>query len=126
MDWIVPTGSREKSSTARLAVFTALGLAVLKIAAWLVTGSIGILASAADSLMDVFASSVNYVAIRVADEPEDHSHRYGHGKAEGMAGLFQTVVIGISATYLVVESIQRLIDGTKIDTAFAGIAVMAV
>jgi ferrous-iron efflux pump FieF len=125
-DWIVPTGSREKSATARLAIFTAMGLALLKIGAWLLTGSIGVLASAADSLMDVFASGVNYIAIRYADEPEDRSHRFGHGKAEGMAGLFQTLVIGLSTAYLVYESVARLLDPRPIDTAGAGIGVMAV
>jgi len=125
-DWIVPTGSREKGATAALAVFVALGLAALKFAAGLLTGSIGVLASAADSLMDVFASSVNFIAMRFADEPEDQAHRYGHGKAEGMAGLFQGVVIGVSAAYLVYESVRRLREGRPIDTAVVGIGVMVV
>ena len=76
-DWIVPTGGREKTSTARAAILVALCLAVLKVGAGLLTGSIAVLASAADSLMDAFASGVNYLAIRYADEPEDRSHRYG-------------------------------------------------
>jgi len=125
-DWIVPTGSRQKGATAGLAVLVALGLAILKFAAGLLTGSIGVLASAADSLMDVFASSVNFLAIRFADEPEDLAHRYGHGKVEGMAGLFQGVVIGVSAIYLIYESIRRLARGSPIDTAAVGIAVMTV
>ena len=79
-DWIVPTGGREKRGAALLAVFTALGLAVLKGGAFVLTGSVAVLASAVDSLMDLFASSVNFLAIRFADEPEDAGHRYGHGK----------------------------------------------
>ncbi|MHC4470662.1 MAG: cation diffusion facilitator family transporter [Planctomycetota bacterium] len=125
-DWIVPTGGGEKAATARLSILVATGLAALKTVTFLLTGSVGVLASAADSLMDVFASGVNYIAIRVADEPEDAHHRYGHGKAEGMAGLFQSLVIGASAVYLVVRSVQRLIDTEPIRAPFVGIAVMAV
>ena len=125
-DWIVPTGSRQKGATAGLAVLVALGLATIKFAAGLLTGSIGVLASAADSLMDVFASSVNFLAIRFADEPEDRSHRFGHGKVEGMAGLFQGLVIGVSAIYLIYESVRRIVHGSPIETAAVGIAVMVV
>jgi ferrous-iron efflux pump FieF len=125
-DWIVPTGSPEKNATAVLAVAVAFALAVLKFAAGLLTGSIGVVASAADSLMDVFASGVNYVAIRFADEPEDHSHRFGHGKVEGMAGLFQSFVIGGSALYLVYESVRRLLSDRTLETAWVGISVMVV
>ena len=125
-DWIVPTGSREKGATAVTAILVALSLAVLKVAAGLLTGSIAVLASAADSLMDAFASGVNYAAIRYADEPEDLSHRYGHGKAEGMAGLFQAVVIGVSAGYLIYESVRRLLSGSVVEVPLIGIGVMAV
>jgi len=125
-DWIVPVGGKEKHATARLSVLVAAALALLKIGTWLVTGSVAVLASAADSLMDVFASAVNWFAIRVADEPEDACHRFGHGKAEGMAGLFQSIVIGASALYLVYESVARLIEPEEIERPFAGIAVMGV
>ncbi|MEN8151852.1 MAG: cation diffusion facilitator family transporter [Planctomycetota bacterium] len=125
-DWIVPTGGREKSTTARAAILVALSLAALKLAAGLLTGSIAVLASAADSLMDAFASGVNYAAIRFADEPEDTSHRFGHGKVEGMAGLFQAAVIGASAAFLIVESVRRLVSGGAVEVPLVGIGVMVV
>ena len=122
----VNTGSGEKQSAARLSVLVALGLALLKTAAFLATGSVAVLASAADSLMDVLASGVNYGAIRVAETPADHEHRYGHGKAEGMAGLFQSLVIGVSAAFLIYESIRRLSFGPDLQQPITGITVMAV
>jgi ferrous-iron efflux pump FieF len=125
-DWIVPTGGAEKSSTARLAIAVALGLAAVKGGAWLYTGSVAVLASAADSVMDVFASGVNFIAIRAADAPEDAQHRFGHGKAEGMAGLFQSLVIGGSAIYLVHESVARLLAGEPIVKPLVGVGVMVV
>lgn len=125
-DWIVPTGGREKTSTALLSIAVALSLAALKTVTYLFTGSVGILASAADSVMDVFASGVNFLAIRMSDVPEDAGHRYGHGKAEGMAGLFQSLVIGASTGYLVYESVLRLLRGEAVEKPLAGVAVMAV
>lgn len=125
-DWIVPTGGREKNSTALLSIGVALSLAAVKVVTYLFTGSVGILASAADSVMDVLASAVNFIAIRMADVPEDAGHRYGHGKAEGMAGLFQVVVIGLSTVYLIYESVGRLLDGQVVEKPLAGVAVMVV
>lgn len=124
--FILPTGGREKNSTALVAIATALGLAAMKGAAWTFTGSVAILASAADSLMDAFASTANYLAIRMADTPEDREHRYGHGKVEAMAGLFQALIIGGGALVLLWRSIVRLIEGARIEHPGTGIAVMAV
>ena len=125
-DWIVPTGGVEKTRTALLPIFTALGLAVLKTGTFLFTGSVAVLASAADSLMDVFASGINFVAVRFADEPEDAEHRYGHGKAEGLAGLLQCLLIGGSAAFLVYESVLRLSAPYVIRQPLVGVGVMLV
>jgi ferrous-iron efflux pump FieF len=123
-DWIEPTGGGEKAGTARLAVLTALGLATLKGVTFLVTGSVAVLASAVDSLMDVLASGVNLLAIRFADEPEDAGHSYGHGKVEGLAGLLQCLLIGVSAGFLVYESVHRLLSQRDIERPMVGIGVM--
>ena len=122
----MPTGGKEKRGTALLSVAVASGLAILKIGTFLLTGSVGILASAADSLMDVFASGVNYLAIRIADDPEDAEHRYGHGKAEGMAGLFQSLVIGASTAFLIFESVKKLVRPEPVDKPLVGVLVMGV
>lgn len=82
------------------------------------------LASAADSFLDVTASSVNLYSIRKSEKPADHDHRFGHGKAEGLAGLFQTFIIGSSALYLIYISLSRLLNGEKLVSVGWGIAVI--
>ena len=69
---------------------------------------------------------VNLVAIRIGNRPADEDHGYGHGKAEGLAGMFQGAIVGFSGIYLVVESTRRLISGARIESEWLGLAVMAV
>ena len=121
--------SREKSRnrklrTALLSITVALVLIIIKITFGVLTNSISILASAADSFLDIAASSVNYFSIRKSEKPADREHRFGHGKAEGLAGLFQTAVIGASALYLIYLSIVRLTDGVRLVSLDSGIAVI--
>jgi len=91
-----------------------------------VTGSVAMLASLADSSLDLFASSLNLFAIREALTPADREHRFGHGKAEPLAGLAQGAFIAGSATFLVVESAGRIVSPRVVDHAPVGLAVMAV
>lgn len=84
-----------------------------------------VLASAVDSFLDVMASSVNFYSIRKSEKPADHDHKFGHGKAEGLAGLFQTFIIGSSAVYLIYLSANRLMEGEKLVSVSWGIAVIA-
>lgn len=97
-----------KSSTARLSIYAAAFLIVLKTGTGWLTGSISVWASLLDSVMDIFSSSLNYLAVRIAARPADQDHRYGHGKVESLAGLFQALVIGFSGVFLIWESIHRL------------------
>lgn len=89
------------------------------------TNSISVLASAVDSFLDVMASSINFYSIRKSEKPADHDHKFGHGKAEGLAGLFQTFIIGSSAVYLIYLSVSRLLEGEKLVSVGWGIAVIA-
>jgi ferrous-iron efflux pump FieF len=118
--------ARENLKVARLSVGTATALGLMKLAAAILTGSLSIVASLLDSVMDVLASTVNLFAVRVAGQPADEDHAYGHGKAEGLAGLVQGVVVGFSGGYLLVEGIRRLMTGEGIARADVGIAVMVV
>ena len=105
-----PTHSemRSKHSAARLSIFTATFLVVLKTATGLVTGSISVWASLLDSAMDIFASTINYFAVRASSRPPDEDHRYGHGKAESLAALFQAAIITASAGFLIREAVRRI------------------
>jgi ferrous-iron efflux pump FieF len=115
-----------KQSTALLSLAVASSLATLKLVAGVLTGSVSVLASLADSLLDLFASLLNYLAIRKAAVPADADHAYGHGKAESLAGLFQAVVIGGSGAYLIYVSIRRLVHPVPLAHEGVGLAVMAV
>ena len=107
-------------------VAVALVLICMKAWAVWVTGSIALLATFLDSLLDGAASLVNLIAVRVALTPADHQHRFGHGKAEALAGLGQAALIGASALFLAVESVDRLLDPTPVEQSMAGIVVIVV
>jgi ferrous-iron efflux pump FieF len=118
--------ARLNERVARLSVLTAATLGVLKLAAAIFTGSLAIVASLVDSFMDLLASSVNYLAVRWAGVPADEDHAYGHGKAEGLAGLVQGVVVAFSGLFLLVEGVRRVIEGWVVAHAELGVAVMVV
>lgn len=117
---------RANLSTARWSLVAAAGLGVLKLMAAVFTSSLSIVASLVDSVMDLFASSVNFFAVRVAGRPADREHAYGHGKAEGLAGLVQVLVVGFTGIYLLVEGARRLVEGVGIAHTDLGIGVMIV
>ena len=105
-------------------VATAAILIIAKLAAWLVTGSLSVLASLVDSVMDALASLANLFAVRYSLQPADAEHRYGHGKAEALAGLGQSTFIAGSAVFLVLESIDRLIHPKPFTNLAVGMTVM--
>lgn len=113
-------------SAARASIFVASFLVVLKTVTGLVTGSISVWASVLDSSMDIFASVVNYVAVRAASRPADEDHSYGHGKAESLAGLFQSIVIALSGLFLVREAVRRIITPVETQKEALGIATMII
>jgi ferrous-iron efflux pump FieF len=105
-------------------VATAIILIIAKAIAWYMSGSIGILASLIDSLMDSFASIINLFAVRYALQPADDDHHFGHGKAEPLAGLAQASFIAGSAVFLIFNAIQRLQTPQELTNSSIGIAVM--
>jgi ferrous-iron efflux pump FieF len=113
-------------SAGLASVGVALALVVLKLLAWLATDSIAVLSSLADSLLDLLASTMTYVAVRFAFEPADREHRFGHGKLEAIAGLVQACVILASAAYVAVQAVTRLLAPEPISAPAAGTGVMLV
>jgi ferrous-iron efflux pump FieF len=118
--------ARLKASAARLSVVAAAFLIVLKTLTGMKTGSISVWASLLDSTMDIFASAINYFAVRAASAPPDEDHRYGHGKAESLAGLFQSFVIGVSGLLLLWEAVRRVITPQPTASEWLGVGTMAV
>lgn len=121
-----PSSDRRAVRAATASVLTASALGGIKLVAAILTGSLALAASFVDSLMDVFASSVNLLAVRIGGIPADDDHRFGHGKAESLAGMFQGAVVGFSGVYLVVESVRRLYEGGRPEHELVGLATMAV
>src|ERR1700745_1800233 len=99
-------------------------LIAVKFVTWLETGSVSLLGSLVDSLLDAAASLVNLVAVRHAMSPADREHRFGHRKAEPLAVLGQSAFITGSAMLLLAEAVRRLISPARIENPPAGIAVM--
>ena len=102
---------------------TALLLIVLKVWAAVETSSMAMLGSLADSGLDLLASLVVLLGVRIAAVPADTDHRFGHGKAEALAALVQVILISISALFIGFRSVQRLIAGTPTEQAELGIGV---
>ena len=113
-----------KIGAARVSVATAAVLAVLKLATALATGSMAVLSSAIDSLLDILMSTVNFFAIRQAEQPADESHPFGHGKYETLATLIQSLVIAASGVWIIYEATVRLHRGVHLRGLDGGIAVL--
>ena len=119
-----PAADRLRRLATYASVTVAALLIAVKFAAWLETGSVALLSSLVDSLLDIAASLVNLVAVRHAMSPADREHRFGHGKAEPLAVLGQSAFITGSAMLLLAEAVRRLISPVRIENPPAGIAVM--
>ena len=125
MATVAARGSR-KVRAERVAIAAAAALAAGKLGAGIATNSIGLLSAAADSVFDVAVSSLNLLSIWIADSPADEGHPFGHGKAENLAGLLQTLVIALVGGALLVEAVRRLLRGARPEHAEWGMAVMVV
>ncbi|MCS5515537.1 cation diffusion facilitator family transporter [Pseudomonas qingdaonensis] len=120
--------SAEHARLLRLATNASLGVAsiliVSKAVAWWLSGSVSLLAGLTDSMLDGVASFLNLLAVRYALRPADDDHRYGHGKAEALAGMAQALFIGVSAVLIGVQAVERLKNPTPLGDATVGIVVM--
>ena len=105
-------------------VSVAAVLIVTKVVAWVLTDSVSLLSTLIDSLLDAAASVINLVAVRHALQPADDEHRFGHGKAEPLAGLAQSAFIMGSALFLIFESIERIAHPTMIVNPEIGYSVI--
>ncbi|MGK9066612.1 cation diffusion facilitator family transporter [Stutzerimonas chloritidismutans] len=129
-----PAGERRKGVSAeharlmrratRLALGVALTLAGCKALAWWLSGSVSLLAGLTDSLLDGAASLLNLLAVHYSLRPADDDHRYGHGKAEALAGLGQGAFISVSAILVSVQGIDRMLNPEPLGAPALGIAVM--
>jgi len=120
--------SMEAARLMRLATYASVSVAatliVAKFAAWVMTDSVSLLSTLIDSMLDVAASLINLFAVHHALQPADDEHRFGHGKAEPLAGLAQSAFIVGSALFLFIEAGERFVHPSAIDHASVGYGVM--
>jgi len=107
-------------------VSVSLFLVGIKAFAYFASHSVAMLASLADSALDLFTSSINLFAIRQALTPADAEHRFGHGKAEPLAGLAQGAFITASALFLVIQAVNRILAPEPIEHSIAALVVMCI
>ena len=98
-----------KAHAAKSSVVAASGLVVMKIVVGIMTGSLGILAEAAHSALDLVAAVVTFFAVRFSAKPVDREHLYGHGKAENLSALFETLLLLLTCIWIVYEAVHRLV-----------------
>ncbi|OUS32140.1 divalent metal cation transporter FieF [Gammaproteobacteria bacterium 45_16_T64] len=110
--------------TTYASVLTAVILIAAKVFAWGSSGSLSVLASLIDSIMDTAASIISLIAVRYALIPADEDHRFGHGKAESLAGLGQAMFITGSAVFLLFHSVDRILNPREIVQVDVALAVM--
>ncbi len=109
-----------------LSVLVATALVAIKCIAWFKTGSVAMLGSLLDSVLDGAAAVLNLMFVRRALRPADQRYRFGHGKAEPIGGMFQSMIIGASAFFLIAESIRRFVEPQMPGNSRLGIIIMLV
>jgi cation diffusion facilitator family transporter len=120
-------GEREKKRVALSSVAAAVLLTGMKLVVGVLTGSLGIIAEALHSGLDLVAAVVTYIAIRVSGRPPDSEHQYGHGKVENFSALIETLLLLATCAWIIYEAISRLLFKTvHVDVTFWSFLVMGV
>lgn len=121
-------GDLSGSALKRFATFSSLTvsavLVVIKLLAWLATGSVAMLTSAVDALVDLASSLVTFFGVRYAERPPDGDHRFGHGKGEAVAAFTQATFLAGAAMVLTFQSAQRLVEPERLGQLDLGLIVI--
>ena len=119
-------GEQEKQWAAKSSVAAAVGLTSFKVIVGITTGSLGILAEAAHSGLDLVAAIMTLVAVRISGKPADRDHLYGHGKAENLSALFETLLLLVTCLWIIGEAVRRLsTKSVDVEVTVWSFAVMA-
>lgn len=132
--WLVHTGDAHAAHSRQqrllkliyLAIAAAIITISLKAAAWLITGSVGLLADAAESLVNLAAAVVALIVIRWAGQPADEDHAYGHDKADYLSAGAEGAMIIVAAFVIAIPAVERLIDPVPLESVGIGLAITAV
>ncbi|CAM3105301.1 cation diffusion facilitator family transporter [Tsukamurella hominis] len=120
------SASRNREDLSRfalLSIATSLVVIGLKILAWRLTGSVGLLSDAAESSVNVVAAVAAYVALKVVAKPADHDHNFGHTKAEYFSAVLEGVMIVVAAVVILVSAVDRLLNPQALEQVGLGLAI---
>ncbi len=106
--------SQKKIKAARISIYSNTSLIIMKVAAGLVSGSVSIISEAIHSGLDLLASFIAYLAVRISDKPADKEHPFGHGKYENVSGVVEALLIFAAAVWIVYEAVYKLLEGEHI------------
>jgi cation diffusion facilitator family transporter len=124
---ITSEATREKSQAALSSVIAAVGLTAFKIIVGALTGSLGILAEAAHSGLDLVAAVITFLAVRISGKPADEEHLYGHGKIENLSALFETLLLLATCVWIIYEAYRRLfVEHVEVEVSIWAYIVMVV
>ncbi|MFJ7979315.1 cation diffusion facilitator family transporter [Lysinibacillus xylanilyticus] len=112
------------SKVAFLSVLSNSTVVILKLIVGLFTGSVAILSEAIHSLLDLLASFIAFLSVRISSKPADKEHPYGHGKVENISGTIETLLIFVAGIWIIYECIHKIITPTPIKLPVLGILVM--
>ncbi|KMY31271.1 cation transporter [Lysinibacillus xylanilyticus] len=112
------------SKVAFLSVLSNSTVVILKLIVGLFTGSVAILSEAIHSLLDLLASFIAFLSVRISSKPADKEHPYGHGKVENISGTIETLLIFVAGIWIIYECIHKIITPTPIKLPILGILVM--
>jgi ferrous-iron efflux pump FieF len=122
---VVQEQSRLRQLASQTSLCVAVILVAVKLAAWVATGSVALLGSAIDALVDTGASLATFFGVRYAERPPDEDHRFGHGKGEAIAGFTQATFLSGAAVVLAFQSLERLYYPRPSEAFEIGIWVIA-
>ena len=124
---ISDTSNHQKNKAALTSVIAAVGLTAFKLVVGFTTGSLGILAEAAHSALDLVAALVTLFAVRMSGKAPDNEHQFGHGKIENLSALFETFLLLVTCVWIIYEAVQRLFfKSVVVDISIWAFVVMAV
>ncbi len=120
------SGRRDLSAFAWLSIAAAIITIALKTGAWTLTGSVGLLSDAAESVVNLVAAVVALIALKVAARPADKSHHFGHSKAEYFSAAIEGVMIFVAAVFILVSSVQRFVHPAPLENIGIGLVISVV
>ncbi|OBZ12099.1 cation transporter [Bacillus sp. FJAT-27264] len=114
------------SKTAFLSVLSNTSIVLLKLIIGIVTGSVAIISEAIHSALDLVASLIAFISVRISARSADKGHPYGHGKVENISGTVETLLIFVAGIWIIYECVHKIMNPTEIEFPFLGILVMVV